>query len=314
MVARLGCARDGAVGKAAAMNWAGPCLAPRSPAATQEKVANVDERLARIEKASEQPAESLSQAQSAVIHLEKRLAEMLLQSPESPMLRAALLHHAERLQQQSKSSEALPLLQRAVHDAVKAAGAGSAEALAARAQLALCLFEAEKITEAHAEHQLVVRGYDALLRNTDFDRSDRFVDALANTLYLCSHFVQPKSAPSRRRQSFEPESWELMAAMKAMEKQQTKIKHADQPPSRASKVKFAADNSARVQAPPPYELYTEQMKSAPLDAAEVASESESASASSARSSASGDSVCSLSHMANDHLAALGGVGARRRGV
>ena len=41
--------------------------------------------------------------------------------------------------------------------------------------------------------------------------------ALATTLYLASHFVQPPGARRRRRASFEPEAWELGAKLRAMQ-------------------------------------------------------------------------------------------------
>ena len=135
-------------------------------------------------------------------------------------MRQALCHHAENLQQRNRSEDALPLLEKAMKEAAKAGGASGAEAVAAQAQYALALFEVERATEAHVHHAQAAQGYDALTKTSHLRKEDaEYMKSIANSLHLISHFVKPKLAKPRRRASFEPENWELGAALAAMQKE-----------------------------------------------------------------------------------------------
>ena len=140
------------------------CFLPRSPVKELSKqiaprLTEFDIRLERLEAKNESASKELASASEACQHQQRALHDMLLAWPTSTLVRQALCHHAENLQQRNRSEDALPLLEKAMKEAAKAGGASGAEAVAAQAQYALALFEVERATEANVHHAQAAQGY-----------------------------------------------------------------------------------------------------------------------------------------------------------
>ena len=101
------------------------CFLPRSPVKELSKqiaprLTEFDVRLERLEAKNESASKELASASEACQHQQQALHDMLLAWPTSTLVRQALCHHAENLQQRNRSEDALPLLEKAMKEAAKA--------------------------------------------------------------------------------------------------------------------------------------------------------------------------------------------------